>query len=210
MAIPRVGILLFDDVEVLDFTGPFEVFSVTADPSKSTDTPTPAFEVVLVSESGGSVRARGGMVVETNCSIDTCPQLDILVVPGGMGTRREVDNARLLQWLSNQGKEAKYVTSVCTGSFLLAATGQLDGKRATTHWLSLDRMRDAFPAVVVDRKLHVVKDGNVFTSAGISAGIEMSLLVVADCLGEDVARLTAKHMEYRYPDTNERRVIIDT
>ena len=112
----------------------------------------------------------------------------------------------LLAWIGQRAKQVETLTSVCTGSMLLGEAGLLDGRHATTHWRSLQRMREAFPAVTVEEKLHVVEDGNVLTSAGISAGIDMALRVVARYHGEAVARNTARNMEYRYPDDNSRRV----
>jgi transcriptional regulator GlxA family with amidase domain len=138
----------------------------------------------------------------------TCPELDILVVPGGWGTRREVTNPVLLAWLRNRAAEVETLAAVCTGSMLLGFAGLLEGLHATTHWRSLDWMRDSFPSVWVERNLHVVEDGRVVTSAGISAGIDMALKVVARHCGEAVARTTARHMEYPYPESNARRVAL--
>jgi transcriptional regulator GlxA family with amidase domain len=206
MARKRVGILIFPDVEVLDFCGPFEVFSVTRLNELLRREESSPFEVLLVAERAGTVTTTGGMKVTPDHTIDTCPPLDILVVPGGWGTRAEIKNARLLDWIKARAAQVETLTSVCTGSMLLGQAGLLDGRHATTHWRSLSWMRDAFPAVTVEEKLHVVEDGNVLTSAGISAGIDMALRVVARYHGEAVARNTARNMEYRYPDDNSRRV----
>ena len=198
------GILIFPEVEVLDFCGPFEVFSVTRlDSTKRREVPSP-FDVFLVAETTDAVSTTGGMKVIPAHSFDTCPQLDLLVVPGGWGTRREIANTRVIQWISRQAAVAKQVTSVCTGSFLLAQAGLLRGKSATTHTASLDRMQAAFPDVTVDRSSRWVETGTVLTSAGISAGIDMALRVVARLHGEDVARETARYMEYPYPEHNRR------
>jgi len=202
----RVGILIFDDVEVLDFCGPFEVFSVTRlDPARFREDPSP-FEVVLVAERAEAVTASGGLRVIPNYTTANCPPLDILVVPGGWGTRREMKNDSLLAWIEERSRQVETLTSVCTGSMLLGQAGLLDGRRATTHWLSLDWMRQSFPNVVVEDNLHVVEDGDVVTSAGISAGIDMALRVVIRYYGEEVARTTARNMEYPFPDDNSRRV----
>jgi transcriptional regulator GlxA family with amidase domain len=202
----RVGILIFPNVEVLDFCGPFEVFSVTRlNEEARREEPSP-FEVLVVAESKDTVVATGGLKVVPDVTLDTCPPLDILVVPGGWGTRAEAKNGRLLAWIKERAAQVETLTSVCTGSMLLGEVGLLDGRHATTHWRSLQRMREAFPAVTVEEKLHVVEDGNVLTSAGISAGIDMALRVVARYHGETVARNTARNMEYRYPDDNSRRV----
>ena len=202
----RVGILIFPAVEVLDFCGPYEVFSVTRlNEERRREEPSP-FEVLLVTQSGEPVLATGGLRVIPDATLETCPPLDILVVPGGWGTRKEMSNQRLLTWISERAKQVETLTSVCTGAMLLGRAGLLDGRRATTHWRSLDRMRQAFPAVTVEDKLHVVEDGDVLTSAGISAGIDMALRVVARYFGDAVGRATARHMEYPFPDDNRRRI----
>jgi transcriptional regulator GlxA family with amidase domain len=202
----RVAILIFPDVEVLDFCGPFEVFSVTRlNEDARREEPSP-FEVLLVAETEDTVVATGGLKVIPDVTLETCPPLDILVVPGGWGTRAESKNARLLEWIRDRGRKVETLTSVCTGSMLLGHAGLLDGRRGTTHWRSLDRMRDAFPAVTVEEKLHVVEHGNILTSAGISAGIDMALRVVIRYFGEAVGRATARNMEYPFPDDNTRRV----
>jgi transcriptional regulator GlxA family with amidase domain len=202
----RVGILVFPDVEVLDFCGPFEVFSVTRlDETRRREEPSP-FEVLLVAEHEGVVRATGGLRVVPDHTIATCPPLDVLVIPGGWGTRRESANRTLLDWIGERGKHVQTLTSVCTGSMLLGHAGLLDGRRATTHWRALDWMRQSFPTVTVEDKLHVVEDGDVLTSAGISAGIDMALRVVARYHGDAVARATARNMEYAFSDSNARRI----
>jgi transcriptional regulator GlxA family with amidase domain len=202
----RVGIVIFDNIEVLDFCGPFEVFSVTrVNEDKRREEPSP-FEVLLVAEESEPVTTTGGMRVIPHHSFATCPALGILVVPGGWGTRREIENSAMLDWLRQRAPQVDTLTSVCTGSMLLGFAGLLDGLHATTHWRSLDWMRDSFPAVKVQYDQHVVEDGRVFTSAGISAGIDMALKVVARYCGEQIARATARHMEYPYPDDNARRV----
>jgi transcriptional regulator GlxA family with amidase domain len=206
MAQRRVAILIFPDVEVLDFAGPFEVFSATRLNEERRSAESSPFQVFLVAESDEPVVATGGLRVLPEYTIANCPQPEVLVVPGGWGTRAQVSNARLITWLRHQGARVDTLTSVCTGSFLLGEAGLLDGRRATTHWRSLDRMADALPATTVERDLHVVEEGNLLTSAGISAGIDMALLVVARYHGEPIARATARHMEYPYPETNARRI----
>ncbi|HVO40975.1 MAG TPA: DJ-1/PfpI family protein [Aggregatilineales bacterium] len=202
----QVGILIFPDVEVLDFCGPFEVFSVTRlDEDRRREEPSP-FAVHVIAETLDTVVATGGLRVIPSCTLETTPRLDILVVPGGFGTYKAAKREPLMRWIAEQGRRVETLTSVCTGAMLLGATGLLDGKRATTHWASLDRMRDSFPRVTVERALHVVEDGSVMTSAGISAGIDMALRVVARSYGDTVARNTARRMEYRFPDDNTRRV----
>ena len=205
----RVGIVLFGDIEVLDFAGPFEVFSVTRlHEEKRREEPSP-FEVVLVAEDAGPVTTAGGMRVLPHHTFANCPHLDLVVCPGGWGTRKESTNAVMLDWLRERAAEAETLTAVCTGSMLLGFAGLLDGLHATTHWRSLDWMRDSFPSVTVEYEKHFVVDGRVFTSAGISAGIDMSLKVVQQYFGEGIARATARHMEYPYPESDARRIEIE-
>jgi transcriptional regulator GlxA family with amidase domain len=204
----RVGIVVFDNVEVLDFCGPFEVFSVTRMNDGNPNEEHSPFEVLLVAERAGPVTTSGGMSVLPHCTFANGPRLDILLAPGGWGTRKELKNPVMLDWLRARAAEAEIVTSVCTGSMLLGFAGLLDGLHATTHWQLLDWMRDSFPKVTVEYDKHFVVDGRVFTSAGISAGIDMALKVVAHYLGEDVARASARYMEYPYPESDARRIQI--
>jgi transcriptional regulator GlxA family with amidase domain len=202
----QVGILVFENIEVLDFCGPFEVFSVTRLNEEKRREESSPFNVFLVAEIKEPVVATGGMKVLPDYTLDDCPRLDVLVVPGGWGTRREMNNDRLLRWIGERSRQVETLTSVCTGALLLGKAGLLDGKRATTHWRSLDWMQELFPRTAVERQLHVVEDGTLLTSAGISAGIDMALKVVSRYFGEAIARATAKHMEYPFPDNNARRI----
>ncbi len=203
-----VGIVIYEQMEVLDFAGPFEVFSVArVDPEADRQSP-PLYAVRLIARSAGSVTATGGMRVLPDFSFADCPGLDVLVVPGGQGSRDQLGNPELLRFIGDRSSEVGIVASVCTGSLLLAKAGLLDGRRATTHWRVLDLMQEMFPRVQVDRSRHVVADGDVVTSAGISAGIDMALYVVATQHGERVARATARQMEYPYPESDRRRIEI--
>lgn len=202
----RVGILVFTNVEVLDFCGPYEVFSVTRLNEARRREESSPFEVLLIAQAHAPVAATGGMRVIPDHALADCPPLDILVVPGGWGTRQEMNNQALLEWIGARAPTLETLASVCTGALLLGKVGLLDGRRATTHWRSLDWMRELFPRVTVEDALHVVEDGNLLTSAGISAGIDLSLRVVARYHGEGVARATARHMEYPFPEDNHRRI----
>jgi transcriptional regulator GlxA family with amidase domain len=204
----RVGIVIFNDIEVLDFCGPFEVLSVARlDEQRRREAPSP-FEVLLVAQSTEPVTTSGGMKVLPHVTFDDCPPLDILVVPGGWGTRAEMKNELMLAFVKARAAEVETLTSVCTGSLILGSAGLLDGLRATTHWRSLGLMQELFPRVTVDTQSHVVEHGKVLTSAGISAGIDMALRLVARYCGEPVARATARHMEYPFPESNARRVAV--
>ncbi len=206
MARKRVGILIYPDVEVLDFCGPFEVFSVARrDESRRREEPSP-FEVILIAETLEPVKATGGLRVLPDFDLAGCPRLDLLVVPGGWGTRPLVNRVQVVDWIRARASEVELAASVCTGSFLYGQAGLLDGRRATTHWHSLERMEQTFPSVTVVRDQHVVEDGPIVTSAGISAGIDLALRVVERLCGQTIARATAQYMEYPYPDSNERRI----
>ncbi len=204
----KVGIILFEDVEILDLCGPFEVFSVVRlDEEKRREEPSP-FDVVLVSERDEPIVTAGGMKVIPDYTFHVCPKLDILVVPGGWGTRKEMGNSVMIEWIKERAAEVETLTAVCTGSMLLGFAGLLDGLSATTHWRSLEWMSTSFPSVTVRRDERVVEDGRVITSAGISAGIDMALKVVTRYFGEGIARATAKHMEYPYAESNARQVLL--
>src|SRR3974390_1122897 len=181
----RVGIVIFDEIEVLDFCGPFEVFSATRLNEEKRREDLSPFAITLVAQQAGPVTATGGMTVLPHCTFEDFPRLDLIVVPGGWGTRKELKNPIMLDWLRARADQADTVAAVCTGSMLLGFAGLLDGLHATTHWRSLDWMRDSFPSVTVEYDKHFVKDGRVFTSAGISAGIDLSLQVVAHYCGEN-------------------------
>jgi len=189
----RVGIFLYDDVEVLDFAGPFEVFSVT-----EIENDQQPFVVETVSEKGNLVIATNGLKVQPDYSFDNVPRFDILIIPGGLGAReREMYNDNVINWITNQMKTVQLMTSVCTGALLLAKAGLLNGKMATTHWASLERLKIEFPQVEVQREVKFVDEGNIITSGGISAGINMSFHIVKRLLGSEVAQNTAEIMEYK-------------
>ena len=184
------GILLFDDAEELDWAGPWEVFTMAR---REGD------EVVTVAgslaESLAPVRCAKGLRVLPDHTFADAPALDVLVVPGGAGRRREVDNPVLLDWIRTVAPGCTWVTSVCTGAFLLHAAGLAAGKRVTTHWRSIDELR-GLPDVEVLEEIRHVQDGNLVTAAGVSAGIDMALWVVGQLYGVEHARGTQRAMEY--------------
>lgn len=193
----QVALLLFNDVEVLDFCGPFEVFSVTG----QQESPRP-FRVYTVAERLATVTARNGLKVVPDFTLADAPPADVLIVPGGQGTRREMHNAALLAWIAERAAAAELILSVCTGALLLAKANLLDGLRATTHHGAIDLLRTTAPRTQVDANERVVDNGHIITSAGIAAGIDMSLYVVARLLGQAQAEQTARHMEYPWPRPN--------
>jgi transcriptional regulator GlxA family with amidase domain len=186
-----VCMVIFDEVEVLDFCGPFEVFSVTGRRQELTP-----FEVCTVSEEGKPVTARGGLSINPSYSFQNCPRPDILLIPGGMGTRKEMNNPGMLQWLRLNAEKAELILSVCSGALVLAKAGLLNGLKATTHHGALEELRAIHPEITIDSQERFIDNGRVIVSAGISAGIDMSLHVVARLLGIDQALETARYIEY--------------
>lgn len=194
----NVGIFVFDDAEVLDFAGPFEVFSVASRLALREDPGVPEpFRVFTVAERNRPVRARGGLLVQPNFDFADHPPVDLLVVPGGVVTH-QLENANALGWISRSVERARLTASVCTGSFLLGKVGLLDGRGATTHWEDTAELEAAFPEAEVRRGVPWVDEGEVVTSAGVSAGIQMSLHLVERLLGGDLAEATARQMEYAW------------
>jgi len=193
----NVGILIFDDVEVLDFAGPFEVFSRTrmrpGVESRRSSEGAP-FNVYSVARIKEPVIATGGLEIQPRYDFTNCPPVDLLVVPGGWGTRSLLDNDDTLSWIRKVAEGGARITSVCTGSLLLAKAGLLKNKAATTHWGALETLAALDPTIKVCRKRYV--DQGIVTSAGISAGIDMALYVVGELLGPEVSEDTARYMEY--------------
>lgn len=184
---------------MLDFCGPYEVLTaVRTDVNRPRDSRSP-FEVFLISNTLEPVTTSGKMRVLPDFSFQNHPPLDLLIVPGGWGTRALLNDKNTTDWIFNTSKKAGITASVCTGALLLGKAGLLANKRATTHWKSLDLLEQLFPGTKVERNSRVVKDGNVFTSAGISAGIDLALILASSYFGEEIAKETAKHMEYPFP-----------
>lgn len=186
-----VGILIFDDVEVLDFAGPFEVFSVAGRRDGLE-----LFRAVTVAEADRPVLTRGGLSVNPAHTLNDCPPLDLLVVPGGFGTRREMHNEVVVEWVAARAAEAELTLSVCTGALILARGGLLEGRDATTHHQAIDLLRETAPGARVHPDRRILDNGALVVAAGISAGIDASLHLVARLHGQEVALETARYMEY--------------
>lgn len=188
-----IGILLFNEVEVLDFAGPFEVFSITTY-SKSSEKP---FRVHTVAQTKDLIKARNGLKIKPDYDFYDAPQFDILIIPGGYGAEEiEIHNPKVINWIKNNSNNVNIMASVCTGAFLLAEAGLLDGKQATTHWMDIDRFETKYTNVNVQRNVKFVDEFPIITSGGISAGINMSFYIIKKLLGEEIANATAKRMEY--------------
>jgi transcriptional regulator GlxA family with amidase domain len=191
-----IGIVLFERAEELDWVGPFEVFTMAREVSGGQG-PASAIRVVLVNEEGGVVTGAKGLRNEVDASFADAPRFDVLLIPGGIGTRREMTNPRMLEFLEKQASECEWVTSVCTGSGVLEAAGLTRGKRITTHWGYLPTLREnAGDETTVLENVRYVRDGRLLTAAGVSAGIDMALWLVGELFGVAHARLTQKAMEY--------------
>jgi transcriptional regulator GlxA family with amidase domain len=191
-----VGIYLFDEVEVLDFAGPFEVFSTASRVSAwlHPDAPKP-FEVTTIAREPRLVSARAGLKVYPSHTFSNHPSIDVLIIPGGVVTA-EMGRNSVIDWIIRCAARSILTASVCTGAFLLAKAGLLDGKAVTTHWEDIEDLRAGFPRVTVLEEQRWVDAGPIVTSAGISAGIEMSLYLVSRLAGHELAVQTARQMEF--------------
>ena len=195
----NVGIFIFDLVEVLDFSGPYEVFSsarVSKRSNASIHTLPKAFNVFTISEIKKLITATGGLKVKSDFTFKSCPEMDILIIPGGIGTRKLLENDKILNWLRLH-RNLEILASVCTGSLLLAKAGLLERKKATTHWGALKLLKKISPSTKVIKKNKYVFD-TYYTSAGVSTGIDMSLNIVENVYGKTIAKNTAKYIEYKY------------
>ena len=194
----NLAILVHDDVEVLDFCGPFEAFGVTGDSGEA------YFNVFTVADEARVVRANTGMLIQPNHTIDNCPPLSMLLIPGG-STSVILENPRLMAWISEQDKHVEHLVSVCTGAMVLATLGLLDGLEATTHCGRFDRLQEAAPNAVVRRDVRVADNGHIVTGAGVSAGIDLALHMIARLFGMQEANDVAEYMMYRWADEDRAR-----
>ena len=183
-----LGVVLFEGFELLDVFGPLEMFGLAAD----------HFEIRLISQTGGVVASRQGPKSVCDDSFQSAPAIDVLLVPGGIGTRREVNNPVMLDWLKERSQQAELVASVCTGSALLAKAGVLDGIRATSNKLAFAWTASQSEKVQWQQQARWVEDGKVFSSSGVSAGIDMSLAVIAKLVSQQAAEDAANFAEYSW------------
>lgn len=194
----KLGVLVFDGFELLDVFGPLEMLGQLTD----------QLSIEIVSETVGSVVSAQGPTINSDVGFGSIVY-DIILIPGGKGTRREVDNPKLISWISRQASKAKYITSVCTGSALLARAGVLAGRRATTNKLAYSWVTSQLPTANWIAKARWVQDGNIFTSAGVSAGIDMSLALIAHIWGHDVALKVADWSEYEWNSDSDSDVFAE-
>lgn len=191
-----VAIFVFPEVEVLDFAGPYEVFTTACRVAHQMDvTATPPFTVFTVARESGTIRARAGLVVTPDYTFANHPPIDLVIIPGGV-VHAELATPAVAEWIKRVTATTKLTASVCTGAFLLAQAGLLDGKSATTHWSDVEELRAMFPSLTVVEQRRWVDEGAVVTSAGISAGIDMSLHLVERLANRELALGTARRMEF--------------
>jgi transcriptional regulator GlxA family with amidase domain len=192
MSTKYVGIVLFPDFEDLDAIGPREALTMMAKFSGG------EWEIVLISEDGNPVRSFLGTGYLVDYSYENCPPLEVILIPGGLGTRNEMENPKHIEFVQRQGRQASWVTSVCTGALVLHKAGFLEGKRATTHWGSIAELQNLGGDTTVVSDQRWVHDGNVITAAGVSAGIDMALYLISLLKDPATATRVQQMMEY-YP-----------
>jgi transcriptional regulator GlxA family with amidase domain len=197
-----IGLYLFDEVEILDFAGPLEVFSTASRVFKRLHPGAPPpFEPILIGRQP-QIRTRGGMQVSVPYPITDHPPLNLLIVPGGV-VDGELPRSEVVSWIATQAAHAGRIASVCTGAFLLGEAGLLERRRCTTHWEDVAALRSRYPNALVSTDARFIDDGPVITSAGISAGIDMSLYLVARLVDRALAVRTARQMDYAWQGAPE-------
>ena len=187
----NIGIFIYDQAEVLDFSGPFEVFSTASRLHPSGE----PFKVFTIGETGKVVLGRGGFSVNPTYGFHNHPEMDVLIVVGGVHTE-EMKKEKVIDWIATEANKTKLVASVCTGAFLLAEAQILIAHNVTTHWEDIPELRKSYPNLIVHESRRWVDEGNTVTSGGISAGIDMSLHLVSKLHSLEFAERTAKQMEF--------------
>ena len=192
----RAGVYVYPEVEVLDFAGPYEVLSTASRVARRLQpSAPPPFSVALLAAGGEPVRARAGLTVVPDHTLADHPPLDVLIVPGGVH-EPELERAEVISWIARQAGTVRLAASVCTGAFLLAKAGLLSGLEVTTHWEDCADLQRAFPEVKVREGARWIEHDRIMTSAGISAGLDMSLRIVARLASQELAERTARQMDY--------------
>jgi len=186
-----VGIFLFNDIELLDFAGPYEVFSVTSELNNYQ-----LFKVFTISSDGAEIKSVNGLRVIPDYTFDNHPPVDILVIPGGVGTRTEMSKQEVLTWINNTCKDANITMSVCSGARILGALGLLDGIEAVTHHEVIEHLGKIAPKAIINPGKRFTDNEKIMTAGGISAGIDLSLHIVKKLYGEEVGNKTIRYMEY--------------
>lgn len=193
--VKTIGILIFDDVEELDFVGPYEVFTMINEISESLGK-APFVDVMLISETGQDITGRKGMRVGAHIAMNDVSELDVILIPGGQGSRDVIKNTAVLAWIKDRAVRCEWVTSVCTGAFVLAKAGLTQGRKMTTHWANFDEFKRLGLDGDLMAHMRYVRDGNIVTSAGVSAGIDMSLWLTGQMFSPKLARQVQRAMQY--------------
>lgn len=188
----KIGMLLFDEVEILDFAGPYEVFSVTRNNKGER-----LFDVKTVAAKQSTIQARNGLSINPDYNFSNCPDFDMLIIPGGYGTRPLTNDPIVLNWIKEQFENVEILMTVCTGSLLLGKLGLLDKLPFCTHHMAYDEMKEIAPLAVPNKEKRFVQTGKIYSSGGISAGIDLAFHILEIMHGREIAVKTAKHMEYR-------------
>ena len=198
----NIGIYIYNEVEVLDFSGPFEVFTTAARVyTKMKPNAPKLFEVFLIAEKKGLVSARANYNVQPHYTIQSHPKVDVLIVPGGVHIH-EMEKQNVIEWIANLSPQTQLTASVCTGAFLLAKANLLDGKSVTTHWEDIPDLQAMFPTLDVKVEIAWVDNSRIVSSAGISAGIEMALHLITKLVSKELAVKTARQMQYTWTNEN--------
>ncbi|MFT6810922.1 MAG: transcriptional regulator GlxA family with amidase domain [Saprospiraceae bacterium] len=187
-----IGILLFDEVEILDFAGPYEVFSIARDLSGIA-----LFDVKTISVQKSTIHARNGLSINTDYNFSNCPSFDILVIPGGFGTRPLLNDREVMEWIEAQYKKVEIVMTVCTGSLLIGKLGLLDHLPYCTHHKAYNEMKKIAPTAIPQKERRYIQTGKIFSSGGISAGIDLAFHLLEQLHSKTIAMRTAEYMEYR-------------
>jgi len=193
----NIGIYVYDQAEVLDFAGPFEVFTTASRVHGRQNLNVSLFEVFLIAEKREMISARANFKVQPHYTINDHPRLDVLIIPGGVHIH-EMEKPVVIEWVQRTAGTSQITASVCTGAFLLAKAGLLEGRPVTTHWEDIPDLRGMFPLLDIEEDVAWVDDGNIVTSAGISAGIDMALHLVTRLAGKELAVRTARQMQYTW------------
>ncbi len=187
----NTAILIFNDVEVLDFTGPYEVFS-----SANTEYGGKIFNVYTIAEKDSEIKSANGLRIIPDYTLTSSPPPNILIIPGGNGRKIEMNNSILLDWIKEKFSSLEFLLSVCTGAFILGKTGLLDGAKAATHHYSYEEFEKTFPNIKLVKNVKFIDSGKIITAAGVSSGINMSLHMISKLFGEELSKKTAEHIEF--------------
>ncbi|MFW6027597.1 MAG: DJ-1/PfpI family protein [bacterium] len=191
-----IGILIFDGAEELDFVGPYEIFTMSNEVRHLMKSEAPELEVRLISRDEMPITCAKGMMVSPHQGLDGQMDWDVILIPGGIGTRKLIDDRALLQWVADTAENCTWVTSVCTGALVLSASGVARGKRVTTHWAYVEELRNRKEVAEVLENVRFVRDGNLVTAAGVSAGIDMALWLLGHIASPAHARAVQRAVQY--------------